>query len=455
MEQKLFMSEKRIGIEMKKVVILGGGLSGISTAYFLQNQDWVDSITILEKEPTTGGLCRTIEKNGYLYDIGPHILFSKDKEMLNLMLSVLKEKNSLKRSNQILYKGKYVQYPFENDLSKLPEEDLDYCIKAFNNNPYENYEASNMIQFFLKTFGEGITNTYLRPYNEKIWKYDPAFMNTSMVDRIPKPTQEEIRRSAAGETVDGYVHQLYFSYPTNGGIESVVNGFKDQLNKKCKIYTDTEAIKVRKDNSKYFINCANGKEYISDMIISTIPIHEFSKAYANSTQKIKNCVNELRYNSIAIAFVKTKKDLCGDNYAFMIPDKNVIFHRISKMDFLGESYHHSTDEATYMIEVTYRKNDHIDTMSDVKLLSKIKEGLITIKFAEKLDDIEIIDLTKYQYAYVIYDLNHAENMNKIREFYNNEGIILNGRFGNFEYWNMDRILRESFELAKNLNKTIN
>ena len=116
----------------KNIVILGAGLSGISTAYFMQNFEWVDSITLLEKEERPGGLCRTIRKDGYLYDIGPHILFSKDKEMLELMLSVLDDKNDLKRSNKILYKQRQIQYPFENDLSKLPEEELHYCINAFN-----------------------------------------------------------------------------------------------------------------------------------------------------------------------------------------------------------------------------------------------------------------------------------------------------------------------------------
>ena len=65
--------------------------------------------------------------------------------------------------------------------------------------------------------------------------------------------------------------------------------------------------------------------------------------------------------------------------------------------------------------------------------------------------MEQIDLTRYEYAYVIYDLNHTKNMSVIRDFYKNEGIILNGRFGNFEYWNMDKILRENLELSLKLN----
>lgn len=434
-----------------KVIILGAGLSGISTAFFLQQYDEYENIVLLEMEKTTGGLCRSIYKNGYVYDIGPHILFSKDKDMLNLMLSVLDEKNSLRRSNKILYKHRQIQYPFENDLSKLPAEDLNYCINAFNHNPYESYEVTNMIQFFLKTFGEGITNTYLRPYNEKIWKYDPAFMNTSMVDRIPKPTQEEIRRSAAGETVDGYVHQLYFSYPSQGGIEAVPNGFLKQLNtQKCHIKTNSTVVKITKREQDFCVYTADGTCYYADQVISTIPVQSLTEAYEKASDEVKKRVSDLRYNSIAIAFVKTPYDLCGDNFAFMIPDKNVIFHRISKMDFLGDTYHRK-GEATYMVEVTYRENDKIATLEKDEFRHQIVQGLVDIGFAKSYADVEIIDITKYQYAYVIYDLNHTENMRVIRDFYNKEGIILNGRFGNFEYWNMDRILRESFELSRRLH----
>lgn len=433
-----------------RTIILGAGLSGISTAYFLQEDEKRKKITILEMENIPGGLCRSIKKDDYIYDIGPHILFSKDKEMLNEMLSVLDgEKNDLVRSNQILYQGRQVQYPFENDLSKLPQETLKYCIEAFNHNPYENYNVTNMIQFFLKTFGEGITNSYLRPYNEKIWKYDPAFMDTSMVERIPKPTREEIQRSANGETVQGYLHQLYFSFPSKGGIQAVPDGFIKRLHKdKCEIVTNAKVTKIEKIEKGFRIYAGNNI-YEAEEVISTIPIQELTSAYMGATEELKSCVNKLRYNSIIITFVRLPYDLCGNNFAFMIPDEDVIFHRISKMDFLGDNYH-KAGEATYMVEVTYRKHDQIDTLSEEQFIKKIKEGLLQINFAKKAEDVEIIDSTRYEYAYVIYDLEHSNNMKYIREFYNNNGIVLNGRFGNFEYWNMDKILRESLELSKKL-----
>lgn len=105
-----------------------------------------------------------------------------------------------------------------------------------------------------------------------------------------------------------------------------------------------------------------------------------------------------------------------------------------------------------MVEVTYRKNDKVDAMSDEEFRSKICRGMVDIGFAHNEEDVSILDITKYEYAYVIYDLNHSANMEKIRNYYRTQGVVLNGRFGNFEYWNMDRILRESFELSKRLNE---
>lgn len=430
-----------------KLTILGAGLSGISLAYFLQESKTIEEINIVEKEDAIGGLCRSIVKDGYTYDIGPHILFSKDKEMLELMLSVLPDKNDLKRSNQIIYKGRYIQYPFENDLSKLPKEDLDYCVASFKNNPYRGYKPENMLQFFLKTFGEGITNTYLRPYNEKIWKYDPAFMDTQMVERIPQPTDEEIMRSAAGETVDGYVHQLYFHYPKEGGIESVVKGFADRLGDKCRIHMNQEIQQIEKREKKFTIHTKT-HTFLSDLLISTIPVQELVRVYEGVPQGIKAHTEGLRYNSIMVAFVKTRKDLSGENFAFMNPEKDIIFHRISKMDFLGDAY--KSGSATYMAEVTYREGDYTDSLPGVELERRIASGIVRLGFAEKEEDVSLLNLTRHQYAYVIYDLHHKENMSAIREYFAEEGVYLNGRFGNFEYWNMDKVLRESKTMAEEL-----
>lgn len=430
------------------LTILGGGLSALSLAYFLQDRSDISKITLLEKEKTIGGLCRTFETNGIEYDVGPHIIFSKDKEILDFMNGLLGENNEKhRRSNRILHKKAFVQYPFENDLSKLPDEDKAYCVNAFMHNPYENYNAKNMLQFFLKTFGEGITNLYLRPYNEKIWKFDPSFMDTQMVDRIPKPPKEDILKSAAGETIDGYTHQLYFTYPKQGGTAAIIQALREKLFGKVEILTNCPVESVRK-TEKGFEIVAGGKTFVSDRLVSTMPLDEFSALYnAEKPAEVVSAAKNLRSNAIAISIVNVKPDRAGDNYAFMIADKNVIFHRLSKLDFMGGRYH-KPDSATYMIEVTYRKNDRVDLMTDAELTAKIIGGLKEIGFIDGESDVNFTDLKRFDYAYVIYDLEHKENTTVLRDYFKQQGIELNGRFGSFEYLNMDAIIRQSKNLAE-------
>ena len=100
-----------------------------------------------------------------------------------------------------------------------------------------------------------------------------------------------------------------------------------------------------------------------------------------------------------------------------------------------------------MIEVTFRQMDWIDQLSEMELKQKIAEGLKVVGFIESPEEVEFINITKHQYAYVIYDLNHKKNMEVVRDYYSSRGVYLNGRFGNFEYWNMDKVLRESKNLA--------
>jgi protoporphyrinogen oxidase len=429
-----------------KLIILGGGLAGISLAYFLQGSPKITAIDILEKENEPGGLCRSFLHGGITVDVGPHIFFSKDKKTLGFMLDLLGgNKHELRRSNRIIHKGVFVQYPFENDLSKLPDADKAKCVDGFMRNPYRDYEADNMLQFFLKTFGEGITNLYLRPYNEKIWKFDPAFMDTQMVERIPRPPDDDILRSAAGETVDGYTHQLYFSYPKSGGMAAFITALTNMLNGKVRIRTNCEVSAVNKTDTGYRAVAGN-EEYLSDKLVSCMPINVLAKIYGGIDDSVAACARNLRHNNIMIAAATASIDRAGDNFAFMVADRGILFHRLSKLDFLGESYH-QPGTVTYMMEYTYRDGDPIAGLPQETLQEHFTEGLHKIGLIQDADEILAFTLKRFPYAYVIYDLDHKANTDAIKDYFSGQGVYLNGRFGNFEYWNMDKVVAESRKMA--------
>ncbi|MDR2355651.1 MAG: NAD(P)-binding protein [Clostridiales Family XIII bacterium] len=433
-----------------RLLIAGGGLAGISLAYFAQADPGIAAIDIIEKEDEIGGLCRSFSHDGIPFDIGPHILFSKDKETLGLMLDLLgNNRRELRRSNRILHKGRFVRYPFENDLSSLPEADCARCLHGFLHNPYREYPADNMLQFFLKTFGEGITNLYLRPYNEKIWKFDPAFMDTQMTERIPRPPDADIRRSAAGEAPDGYTHQLYFSYPKTGGIAALVAAFADRLNDKVRIHTAREIAAVRKTRAGFAVE-AGGETFTGELLVSCIPLNTLTRIYEGIDADIAARGEGLRHTGILIAVLTASEDRAGDNFAFMIADREVIFHRLSKLDFLGEAYRGADGTATYMLEYTHRDGDPVSRLPDERLRDLFADGLKKIGFVRDEREILSFTLKRFPRAYVIYDLRHRENMRAIRAYFDGRGLPLNGRFGNFEYHNMDRVVAESRKTAERI-----
>ena len=137
-----------------KIGILGGGLAGISIAYFLRDLD----CEVLEEFSRIGGHCKTKKKNGFSYDMGGHIMFSKDKEMLNFELKLLEDnKQKFRRFNQIWFKGRFIKYPFENDLHSLDKEDIFDCLYHFFNNPYSR-PKTNFKEWIYYNFGKVFSN---------------------------------------------------------------------------------------------------------------------------------------------------------------------------------------------------------------------------------------------------------------------------------------------------------
>jgi len=423
-------------------IILGGGIAGLSLAYFLDRKT-----IILEKNKKIGGLSRSFDFNGIACDVGPHIMFSKNKEILDLHLSFV-ETNKLKRISNVLFKGKFIQYPFENGLGKLDPEDRDYCLKEFLNNPYEDYEAKNMLQFFLKTFGEGITRLYLQPYNEKIWKLDPSCLDTQMVERIPKPPKKDIINSAKGKDTEGYLHQLYFHYPKKEGFQSLVNAYADRTKDKCQIINPIKIEKISKKGKDWEVK-TDKKSFTCNTLVNCMPIHELFK-YIEATKEVTDTVNKLKYNSIYIVGVQAKKDKIGNKVSINVADKSIIFHRISKLNFLGDAYCLKDGGITLQLDITFRPNSYLASLGETKIKERVVNDLVRLDLVKK-DDVTDVVIRKFKYAYPIYDLDHRKNTDFVLNYLRSIGIECTGRFAEFEYMNTDKVAEHSQNLAKKLN----
>ncbi len=419
-----------------KIGVLGGGLAGVSLAYFLQEKGY--DVEVLEKESECGGLCRSYSKNGFSFDIGGHIIFSKDKEVLDLMVKMLKD-NSKKhyRNNKVWFKGRYVKYPFENGLSALDKEDIFECLYSFINNKHK--KPKNLKEWLYYTFGNGIADKYLIPYNEKIWNCKAEKLGLEWVERIPKPPVEDVIKSALGIETEGYTHQLYFYYPVKGGIQALINAFSGKLKK---VVNDFSVKSIRKTNSNKWI--VNEREY--DKIISCIPIFDLASAIKDTPLGVKNVINSLKYNSVAVVMLGIDKQNLTDKFAVYIPQKDLLFHRICFHSYMGPWYT-PEGKSSVVAEITTNQGDGIHEMSDKDLINHVAIGLAKENFIDKKDVCES-DVKRMKYGYVVNDLEYTKNLKFIKQYFKKLGIPLCGRFAEFEYLNMDAVIRHSLELSK-------
>lgn len=426
-----------------KIGILGGGIAGLSLAHFLHDKSF-----ILEKGEL-GGLCRSFSLNGISYDIGPHIIFSKNKEILDKHTSMI-ETNLIKRSNKIFFKDRFIKYPFENGLYALSEKDREYCLTEFLINPYENYVPKTMLQFFLTTFGEGITKLYLQPYSEKIWKFDSAFMDTQMVERIPKPPKEDVIKSATGkEETEGYLHQLHFHYPKKNGIMALIDAYTDSIQEKSEVHTNISITELNRTKVGWNI-ISNKGEFETDQLINTIPLHELFK-YLDPPKDIEDTLKSILYNSIHVVVLQYKNVSVGDHFATYVPQKEYIFHRVTNLNFLGDEYCLKNGGTTLMAEITFRPESYLSQISPDDMLSRVKTEIEDIGFALEKDILDG-EIRTFKYAYPIYDINHRENTDKVLDYLKSIDIQSCGRFAEFAYLNTDGVVEHSQNLAATINK---
>ncbi|MGQ4832639.1 MAG: protoporphyrinogen/coproporphyrinogen oxidase [Candidatus Asgardarchaeia archaeon] len=431
-----------------EIGILGGGLAGVSLGYFLNEKGF--DVTVLEKEQTIGGLCRSITVDGYTFDYGgSHIIFSKDKTILDFMAGILGDNKVLRRRNtKIFFKNRFVKYPFENGLSDLPKEDNFECLYYFIMTLIEKEKGiskrpKNFLEWCYYTFGKGIAEKYLIPYNKKIWKYPLDKISLEWVERVPNPPIEDIIKSSLGIPTEGYIHQLYFYYPKYGGIESLVKSIARPIENK--IITNFPVREVKKKSDHWLVS-SDEEKLEFDRIISAMPIFELVKAYKSTPDTVRAAVQDLKYNSIITVMLGLDVDKLNDFSWLYIPQEDVITHRVSFPSNYSE-YVAPKGKSSVLAEITLHEKNHLWKEDDSLVAKRVIEDLNRIGLIEK-ETVELYLVKRQKYAYVINDLNYSQNTKIFRDFFSKKGIGLVGRFSEFKYLNMDATIKSALNFVK-------
>jgi len=425
-------------------IILGAGPSGISYSLFYEK-----SPLIIEKNGHPGGHASSYVINGFTFDYGPHIIFSRDKPILDFIVNSLGDNvHQCKRNNKISFKNKLVKYPFENDLSSLDLEDNYECISQFLFNPYKEKfkNPSNMKEWFLHTFGEGISNKYLIPYNEKVWNVPVEKLSMVWADRIPNPPPEDILKSSIGIKTEGYLHQLFYHYPKEGGYQAI----SENWSRASDIHFNEEVIKINKVNDNFDI-VTSKETYQSKKIVSTINLSSLFKTCAHwIPNEVVEAYKKLIINPMYVISIGIKGDDRDKFTAIYFADKEFLVNRVSYPCTFSKK-NAPKNHYSIQAEITYSPQSEIADMSDEAIIQHVLDGLKERSLIN--GEVILVDLKRVSESYVVYDVGYEHHAKIIRDYFAEVGIDLLGRFSYFEYINIDMAVARSIETYQRITKT--
>ena len=219
-----------------QVIILGGGLTGISTALHLR-KPW----RLFEREPVLGGLAVTRERDGYRFDRTGHWLHLRDAGMKKLVAETLPDQMvEVTRKARIFSHGATTLYPFQANLFGLPPEVVRECLLGVMQAKLQpaGSEPRNFEEYCLRHFGAGISKHFMIPYNARLWGVSPREITADWCSRfVPLPSLEQVVGGAVGANGEALGYNASFVYPKQGGIQAFFDGFLRSLRDKVTVRT--------------------------------------------------------------------------------------------------------------------------------------------------------------------------------------------------------------------------
>ena len=399
-----------------KIAVIGAGVSGLSVARMLSDSHSVD---VYEASDSFGGIARTERVSDATYHkIGGHCFNSKHQYVLDYVFSIYpKEKwNSIERRSQIHFKNHYVSYPIEFSIKEIFEIDseLAYSIvedmfTEFDGSP------SNLAEWFISMFGETLAREYFIPYNKKIWGRDPYEMSYEWVhDKLPTPNKRELIKSLIKDVKDDMPH-AYFYYPKTNDQYDFIRALAEGVDVKL----NAPVFAIRKNSAGWLIN--ESAQY--DQVISTIPMDILPSLIKGAPSEVLSAASNLSYNKVTTMLWHAEPT---DNTWTYYPSPDTIFHRhIHVGNFFRPVKNFIITEAIGSV--------------DEEVM--IEEGL---RYKHLLKPLAY---NVSEHAYVVYDENYASSKKVISEYLSEIGMYTLGRFGEWEYYNMDMCIKSALDLV--------
>ncbi len=449
-------------------VVLGGGVSGLGFAKRVSERG--KSVLVLEKEAIVGGLSRSINHHGFYLDFCAHRFHTKNKALLDEMLSLpgLKMERHIKKSRIYIF-GKWLKYPFEiqNLLRAMPvSQSIPSAFSFAWNTVKKTFSKKGALrsykEWFVYIYGERLYQVMCYPYTSKIWHHDPADISADWADQrfqgenLAKLLKRILKKIA---TLNFSSYNLEddslapdggpFYYPMRG-IQEMSDALARAAScKGAQILTSARISRV--DTAQKIVYYEHGGEsFVARYgeLISTIPMHSYYRLQQERDESAEKALSGLKYMDIIFVFLFLDVPRVSNDHWLYFPDKDIIFNRA--VEFSNWSSEMCPPGKTSIcFDITAFDDSPEWKMSDTALVERTIADAVKTGYIKRENVIDSL-VTRVDHAYPYYDLNYKEKLDTIVKFLEHDHVHLLGRTGIFRYNNSDNSIEMGFELAEKL-----
>jgi protoporphyrinogen oxidase len=295
-----------------RIVILGAGPTGLGAAWRLHelgHRNW----SLLEAATHAGGLASSvIDPQGFTWDLGGHVLFSHYRYFDDVMDRALGDAwVEHQREAWVWMRRRWIPYPFQNNIWRLPEAELQACVEGLKALAGRNDSGppATFREWLLRSFGQGICDTFLFPYNRKVWAYDSSALNVSwMGERVATVDLPRILENIALERDDvSWGPNSTFRFPLRGGTGAIWRAVQGLL-PASRLHFDRAIVGI--DSVRQRVETVTGETIEYDALISTMPLDRL-------LMTIDGC-DELK--ALAPRFVHSSSHIVGVGLRGRVPE---------------------------------------------------------------------------------------------------------------------------------------
>ncbi len=446
------------------VVIIGAGPAGLTAGYELARNG--HRIVVLEQDPQyVGGLARTVQYQGFRFDIGGHRFFSKNQEIESLWTEWMGERMRVRsRLSRIHYRGRFFKYPLEpvNAFRRLGPLEATSCLLSYLRVSRQAPEPVRSFEdWVVRAFGRRLYEIFFRSYTEKVWGVPCAEISADWAaQRIRGLSLFSLMRSLLpGRARGGAVVKTltdHFRYPPHGPGEvwERVTEIIKSKGGEVRMGERVMAVECKAGRTTSITTeSTNGRRtYRADHFISTMPLAQLVSALdPPAPASVVASASGLRYRAfITVALILDQAEVFPDNWIY-IHDPGVKVARIQ--NFKNWSAEMVPDPRLTMLGLEYfcSEDDALWSASDQQLIAIAKHEIAALGLAEssKVIDGAVVRQGK---AYPMYDHDYRANVAEVRAFLKPAASNLQvaGRNGMHKYNNQDHAMLTGLMAARNI-----